>query len=214
MSSSNSLGGACAPLGDLGALPSAELSARLGQTASGDSGGRAAKRCGRSCRPAWRSSSRPRSISNGRSTASSRCPLSWRGCSIRCASGSSAATAAPSCCGSSLTLVGARAARARDRAAGADARVARTAHAGAARSRVEPAAGADRSGGGRRSTSPKDACCSSGCLRARCRPTRLRRFSRGWARSWAATASAHRARRHISSRRIRDGDIRSAAHLY
>ena len=68
--------------------------------ASVGSVGRAAKRCGRSFRPAWRSRSRNRSTSNGRSTGSNRCPSSWRGCSSRYAIGSSAAIAARSCCAS------------------------------------------------------------------------------------------------------------------
>ena len=69
------------------------------------------------------------------------------------------------------------------RAAVADARRADAAHAGAARSRIASAGRADRSRHGRRSIRRRAACCSTRCSRARIRrPSSSRRCSRGSAR--------------------------------
>ena len=61
-----------------------------GRTACDGSVGRAAKRRGRWCRPQRWKRSKPRWISSGPSTGSSRCRSCWRGCSSRSAIVSSA----------------------------------------------------------------------------------------------------------------------------
>ena len=101
------------------------------------------------------------------------------------------------------------------RAAGADARCARAAHAGAARSRIEPAAGGDRSRR-RLAVDVTEGRVLQFGLFARALPTdTLATLARAARR--AHGQRSHRravARRHLSSRRLRDGDIRSAAQLY
>ena len=99
-------------------------------------------------------------------------------------------------------------------APGADARCARAAHAGAARSRVEPAAGGDRS--------RRRRCRRRRGARPAVRVVRARAAHRHAGDAARAARRAHGqrprrragARRHLSSRRLRDGEVRSTAQLY